>query len=64
MAQNLPPSDLHSAQGIVDAETGQLRARRDDERTAAGQDIEHNLFVLCPAIGVSSAVTLPAAQCT
>ena len=61
MAQNQPPSDLYSAQGILDAETGQLRARRDDERTAAGQGIEHNFFVLCPAIGVSCAAN---AQCT
>ncbi len=54
MSQNPSPSDFASAQAVADAITGQLRARRDDERTAAGEGIEHNLYVMCLALGVSA----------
>jgi hypothetical protein len=52
MALNPPPRDYMNVQAIVDAEGGQLRWRRDDERTAAGAGIEHTKFIICPALGV------------
>ena len=52
MALNPPPRDLTSTQAVVDKESGQLRSRREDERTAAGSGIEHNKFIVCPALGV------------
>ena len=55
MALNPPPRDLTSTQAVVDKESGQLRSRREDERTAAGSGIEHNKFIVCPALGVRGA---------
>ena len=54
MALNPPPRDLSSTQAVVDRESGQLRSRREEERTAAGAGIEHNKFIVCPALGVRS----------
>ena len=36
MALNPPPLDISHAQFVVDASSGNLRARADDERTASG----------------------------
>jgi hypothetical protein len=54
MALNPPPRDLSSTQAVVDKESGQLRTRREEERTTAGAGIEHNKFIVCPALGVRS----------
>ena len=54
MAQNPPPRDAATVQAAVDGTTGLLRHRTDEERTAAGADIDHNKFIVCPALGVSA----------
>jgi hypothetical protein len=59
MASNPPPTDLATAQLVVDEASGNLRPRADDERTAAGAGIEHTKFIYCPALGVRFA-TRPA----
>ena len=52
MASNPPPNDLATSQLILDKTSGNLRQRADEERTAAGAGIEHNKFIVCPALGV------------
>jgi hypothetical protein len=64
MASNPPPSDLAEAQAVTDESTGQLRWRREDERTAAGAGVEHNKFIVCHALGVSLAIEAGTAQYT
>ena len=54
MAQNPPPRDAATVQAAVDGTTGLLRHRTDEERTAAGAGIDHNKFIVCPALGVSA----------
>ena len=53
MASNPAPTDLSTSQLVIDATSGALRRRADEERTAAGAGIEHNKFIYCPALGVS-----------
>ena len=54
MAANPPPADAATAQAVVDKNTGLLRVRGNDERTHAGTGIDHNKYIVCPALGVSS----------
>ena len=54
MASNPAPTDLSTSQLVIDATSGALRRRADEERTAAGAGIEHNKFIYCPALGVSA----------
>ena len=45
-------ADADTAQGVLDLELGRLCVRRDDERTVAGDGIEHTKFIIRPAFGV------------
>jgi hypothetical protein len=59
MSQNPPPSDAATAQAVFDSTTGILRARLEEERTAAGQGVDHNKYIVCSAIGVSCTMLAP-----
>jgi hypothetical protein len=57
-ATNPPPADYASTQAVKDAESGQLRLRASEERTVAGQEVDHNLFIVCQVIGVSKCLAI------
>ena len=59
MSQNPPPRDAATAQAVVNGATGLLRARLEEERTAAGQGVDHNKYIVCSAIGVSCTTLRP-----
>jgi len=52
MQRNPLPPDAATAQAVMDKHTGSLRMRRDDERTAAGHEIDHDKYVVATVIGV------------
>ena len=57
MATNPPPADGARSQAVYDLGKEQFRARSDDERTETGFGIDHNKWIVCPAIGVGGRCT-------
>ena len=53
MGSNPQPSDS-SAVLVFDKSTSTLRSRREDEKTVAGQETDHERYVLCAVVGVSA----------
>ena len=49
-SSNPKPRDLNKAVVVVDGD--EMRLRRADEQTEAGQEVEHHLFIVCCNIGV------------
>ena len=49
-SSNPKPRDLNKAVVVVDGD--EMRLRRADEQTEAGQEVEHHLFIVCVNIGV------------